>query len=165
MVGRPNIVTTGAGCISDTVALIDDARSWQARPARSMALPREKRAVRDDYSRHACCGSEPPLTTMKHEKIEGNQAVVPRGKPMIVGCSLLGGDMLEQSGKNRTQDTCLMLTWCPDHLCTGGRNGGNVPAKCSIFCLSRISSLFCPTCGRTNNGPQFLCSRSGLNMV
>lgn len=48
-----------------------------------MALSWEKRAARNDYFRHACCGSEPPVTAAKHEKTEGNSAITVRGKSAI----------------------------------------------------------------------------------
>lgn len=48
---------------------------------------REKRAARDDYLRHACCGSELPVTASKHEKTVGNPAITARGKSTMLSDS------------------------------------------------------------------------------
>lgn len=51
-------------------------------------MTREKRGLRHDYSARACCGSELPLTAMKHEKIEGNSR----------GCNLSGEERVDDNG-------------------------------------------------------------------
>lgn len=87
-----------------------------------MALSREKRAARDDYFRHACCGSEPPVTASKHEKTEGNSAVTARGK------STMGDATLSDSDKStRVRDNVWSLSKMNDrklqsramHQCRG----------------------------------------------